>query len=70
MLSLVDPPRPNVPQAIKECSEAGIKVFMVTGDHPITAHSIAKSLGIITYKTSVELAEIGDFDTEAKAIVI
>jgi len=43
---------------------------MVTGDHPITALSIAKSLGIITFKTSLELAEIEDFESEAKAIVI
>jgi magnesium-transporting ATPase (P-type) len=34
---------------------------MVTGDHPITAHSIAKSLNLITGPTAEELAEMGDF---------
>lgn len=43
---------------------------MVTGDHPITAHSIAKSLGIITFKTSFELSQINDLESEAKAIIV
>lgn len=34
--------------SIKLCNEAGIKVIMVTGDHPITANAIAKSINIIT----------------------
>lgn len=43
---------------------------MVTGDHPITAHSIAKSLNLITGPTAEELAEMGDFQTEATSIVV
>lgn len=43
---------------------------MVTGDHPITAHSIAKSLSLITGPTQHELNEMGDFDTEPQAIVV
>ena len=53
--SLIDPPRMTVKPAIAECNTAGIKVYMVTGDHPITAHAIAKSLGIITQPTAAEL---------------
>lgn len=54
-LSLIDPPRMTVKPAIEQCHTAGIKVFMVTGDHPITAHAIAKSLGLITKPTTAEL---------------
>ncbi len=37
LLSLIDPPREGVPEAVAKCKRGGIKVFMVTGDHPITA---------------------------------
>lgn len=43
---------------------------MVTGDHPITAHSIAKSLNLVTGPTAEELVEMGDFQTEASTIVV
>jgi sodium/potassium-transporting ATPase subunit alpha len=55
-MSLIDPPRMTVKPAIEQCNTAGIKVFMVTGDHPITAHAIAKSLNLITAPTATELA--------------
>lgn len=42
LAALMDPPRETVPQAVNDCHEAGIKVVMVTGDHPITAMTIAK----------------------------
>ncbi|CAG0919206.1 unnamed protein product [Notodromas monacha] len=48
LMSMIDPPRPNVPEAVSKCRSAGIKVIMVTGDHPITAKAIAKSVGIIS----------------------
>ncbi|WP_445476359.1 cation-translocating P-type ATPase [Methanococcoides methylutens] len=41
----VDPPRPEVKDAIHKCHRAGIKVVMITGDHPVTALSIAKNVG-------------------------
>merc|ERR1719323_147135 len=41
-------PRAAVPDAVSKCRSAGIKVIMVTGDHPITAKAIAKSVGIIS----------------------
>lgn len=47
LFSLMDPPREGVPQAVAKCKRAQIKVFMVTGDHPITAQAIAKQVGII-----------------------
>ncbi|XP_012578634.1 PREDICTED: potassium-transporting ATPase alpha chain 2 isoform X1 [Condylura cristata] len=48
LMSLIDPPRSTVPDAVTKCRSAGIKVIMVTGDHPITAKAIAKSVGIIS----------------------
>ena len=58
MVSLVDPPRPGVPEAIFKCRSAGIKVIMITGDHPETAKAIAKEVGIISKgnKTIEDLA--------------
>jgi sodium/potassium-transporting ATPase subunit alpha len=51
LMSLIDPPRAAVPDAVLKCRFAGIKVIMVTGDHPITAKAIAKSVGIISEGT-------------------
>ncbi|XP_065653929.1 sodium/potassium-transporting ATPase subunit alpha-like [Hydra vulgaris] len=48
LLSMIDPPRAAVPDAVSKCRSAGIKVIMVTGDHPITAKAIAKGVGIIS----------------------
>ncbi|XP_003795244.1 sodium/potassium-transporting ATPase subunit alpha-4 [Otolemur garnettii] len=48
LISMIDPPRAAVPDAVSKCRSAGIKVIMVTGDHPITAKAIAKGVGIIS----------------------
>ncbi|CAG2175196.1 unnamed protein product, partial [Oppiella nova] len=48
LVALIDPPRASVPDAVAKCRTAGIKVIMVTGDHPITAQAIAKMVGIFT----------------------
>ena len=47
LAGLEDPPRPEVPEALRKCQEAGIKVIMVTGDHPGTAAAIAREIGLI-----------------------
>ena len=46
LLAFEDPPRPEVPAAIKICQRAGIHVIMVTGDHPATAEAIAREIGL------------------------
>jgi sodium/potassium-transporting ATPase subunit alpha len=58
LISLVDPPRPGVAEAISKCRSASIKVAMVTGDHPLTAEAIARKIGIITMPTSHEITEM------------
>ena len=50
MVSLWDPPRPEVADAIKASQNAGIRVMMITGDHPATALAIANSIGISSDK--------------------
>ena len=47
LAGLEDPPRPEVPAAIGKCFAAGIKVIMVTGDHPHTALAIGREIGLI-----------------------
>ncbi|KAG6614052.1 Sodium/potassium-transporting ATPase subunit alpha [Phytophthora cinnamomi] len=47
MIAIMDPPRDDVPEAIAKCKDAGIKVFMVTGDHPLTARAIATEIGLL-----------------------
>ncbi|GJP67468.1 hypothetical protein CLOP_g24288 [Closterium sp. NIES-67] len=47
MVSLMDPPRPGVVEAVAQCRRAAVKVIMVTGDHPITATAIATKVGIL-----------------------
>ena len=46
LVGLADPVRPTVPSAVEECYAAGIRVVMITGDHPTTAKSIARQAGI------------------------
>ena len=53
LVSLIDPPRDAVPDAIQKCKTAGIKVIMVTGDQQLTAAAIAKDIGIFEDETSV-----------------
>jgi Ca2+-transporting ATPase len=53
LIGLQDPIRPEVPAAIQECMEAGIKVIMITGDFPETARCIAKQIGLDAQKSII-----------------
>ena len=58
LVGLMDPPRKEAIEAVKECHGGGIRVTMITGDHKITAAAIAKMLGIGDGKTAVAGTEI------------
>ena len=64
LVALIDPPRPEVPQAVSDCLTAGITPVMITGDHPGTAMAIARRLGITDNDqatlTGDELAKLSD----------
>ncbi|MBI3688624.1 MAG: cation-transporting P-type ATPase [Actinobacteria bacterium] len=47
MAGMLDPPRPEVADAVRACRGAGIRIVMVTGDHPLTAEAIARRVGIV-----------------------
>jgi len=65
LLALADPVRATVPAAIAECVAAGIRVVMITGDHPGTARTIAKQAGLDTsgnIMTGAEIAQLSHAD--------
>ncbi|WP_195925749.1 calcium-translocating P-type ATPase, SERCA-type [Sarcina ventriculi] len=67
---IIDPPRPEVKEAVKKCRLAGIRPVMITGDHKNTAYAIGKDLNIVTSKDQVitgeELEEINDEELKEK----
>ncbi|MEP7102286.1 MAG: cation-translocating P-type ATPase [Burkholderiales bacterium] len=71
LVGLEDPVRPDVPQAIAECQAAGIRVVMMTGDHPATAISVARQAGLSTDApaiTGTELASLSDAELDARLV--
>ena len=65
LIGLLDPPRKEAIEAVKECHGGGIRVTMITGDHKITAAAIAEMLGIGDGKTAIAGAEIEDMNEAA-----
>jgi len=65
---LSDPIRIGVPAAVSECSKAGIRTIMITGDHPSTAITIAKNIGLESQNclTGSEIDELSDFELSEK----
>jgi P-type Ca2+ transporter type 2C len=71
LIGLADPVRPGVPEAIRECREAGIRVVMITGDHPVTAVQIGREIGLaraadVSVLTGSELERIGDDELQRR----
>ena len=63
VVGIIDPPRPEAKAAIEEAKEAGVRIIMITGDHPRTAARIARELGIVGFDARVVAgAELEDFD--------
>lgn len=72
LVGMIDPPRPEVPAAIAKCKAAGVKVVMITGDHPLTAKAIACELGLVCSDGRIVLgSELENMsDTELENIVV
>ncbi|MFO7882132.1 MAG: HAD-IC family P-type ATPase [Kosmotogaceae bacterium] len=68
IVGFIDPLRSEVKGAVRECHEAGVKVIMITGDHPSTAKAIAVQLGIVDQNddivTGTDLDKAGDLEGE------
>jgi Ca2+-transporting ATPase len=64
LIGLEDPVRPAVPDAIRECYNAGIRVAIITGDFPATAHSIARQIGLRNPTESITGGELAAISAE------
>jgi P-type Ca2+ transporter type 2C len=62
LAGMIDPPRPEAKAAVQRCEEAGIKVIMITGDHPLTAKAVAEELGLSKHGGVVNGAELEAMD--------
>ncbi len=64
LIGMIDPPRPEVYDAVRECKAAGIRVIMITGDHPSTAKKIGRQIGIIEDERQTALVgkEMNDYE--------
>jgi calcium-translocating P-type ATPase len=76
-VGISDPLRPHVPAAVQRCREAGVRVMMITGDHPATARTIAQEAGLLDKDgkvlTGADIHELQDSELEERlehAVVI
>ncbi|MGC8785851.1 MAG: cation-translocating P-type ATPase [Anaerolineae bacterium] len=67
LVAMLDPPRPEVTEAVEKCHRAGIRVIMITGDYGLTAESIARRIGIIrtSHPRIISGAELDAMDDQA-----
>jgi sodium/potassium-transporting ATPase subunit alpha len=52
LVAMMDPPHKEVPEAVARCRQAGIRVIMTTGDHPLTALAVARKIGLVPAESS------------------
>ena len=64
LVGMIDPPRPEAKAAVERCEQAGIRVVMITGDHPLTAQAVARELGLFKTGRAITGAELEDMSDE------
>jgi Ca2+-transporting ATPase len=69
LTAMMDPPRPEVTEAISTCRKAGVRMVMITGDYGLTAESLARRIGMLTEPnptilTGAELEQLNDFELQ------
>ena len=67
LIALSDPIRETVPEAVRECYQAGIRVIMITGDYPVTAMNIAREIGLLNHQVSISGPELQEMTEEELA---
>lgn len=75
LVGMIDPPRDEAKSAVATCQSAGIRVVMITGDHPVTAEAIARELGIarkgiVVTGSQLEKMNDGDLENDAETIEV
>ena len=71
LIGMLDPPRPEVPEALAKCRTAGIRVFMMTGDYGPTAETISRQIGLFTGDGQViQGSELADMDSASLSEVL
>jgi len=70
LTAMIDPPRPEVSEAVSTCHKAGVRMVMITGDYGLTAESLARRIGMLTTPdpmilTGAELEGLNDFELQA-----
>lgn len=76
LVGMIDPPRPEVKDAVAVCRKAGIKPVMITGDHVVTASAIGRDLGILTdgdraiTGTELDAMDEAELDNEVEHIAV
>jgi magnesium-transporting ATPase (P-type) len=71
LTAMMDPPRPEVTEAVTSCRKAGVRMVMITGDYGLTAESLARRIGMLTTPnplilTGAELEQLNDFEIQTK----
>ena len=64
LIALSDPIRETVPDAVRECYQAGIRVIMITGDYPVTAMNIAREIGLKNHNVAISGSELQEMSED------
>jgi Ca2+-transporting ATPase len=70
LVGMIDPPRPEVKEAVRTCQTAGIRPIMITGDHPLTAQYISRELGIAGDGRTVTGQELDQLSNEELETIV